>query len=879
MKEQERLLAVFFSILLILLGSTVIFGWLAHIPKMVQLIPGLVGMVFNTALCFILTGLLIINSNYFFKNQRFTQNILSSIIFFIALITLSQDLFHYNLGTDQIIIKPWLEDPNPTPGRMAPNTSLGFLLISIIGFIMPYGRHRKAAIIIQLLTVLILLIALLGLLVYSLKLEFIFRWYSYTRMAVHTAIGFLIASFAWWATWASSKWYRDFYQGQEDKKIILITGLILLSISMIAGLGGIAWLTYMNIAAVEQALQDNLQEKTSIISNEINSAKQTLTKIAFNPLLLNEIKKSPINITRLGEALNYLKPNNLVRFQLKDKQGEIIYSQGHLSSEPPLSIPLNFPEKINLIWKNGFWLKGEFILNAGVPQSKLATFIGEVPLTGINRIFKDNQVPNTSRELSMCVASSSKLATCFPNRFTQKVFTVDLYTNFKPLPMSYALARLKGVVHASDYRGHQVIAVYNYIPHMPLGLTLKIDTAEIYKPIAQQLKYVLPVAILFICGSLIFLYLQILPLVRKVVFSEKEAKEARERLEENVALLKKRNKEISLLRELSAHLLSCQTLKEAYRLIANCATHLLPHTSGVLYLSYSSTSQELISVLCWGDIKLKIKALKKDSCFALAQQTSRVITNITDIPICEHVSPTDLSYEPLFCIPLSIQGTVQGLLYVKQNNKQKINPHECENQRVLLGILSEQIALGISNIKLRIELQEHSFHDPLTGLYNRRYMESTLQDELLHAKQHALPLSIVLLDIDYFKRVNDHFGHDVGDAVLVALAQLLRSSIRSHDFACRYGGEEFFFFMSNSSKEVAIERAEQLHKKVAKLKFPRYNLGPITISIGIASYPADGDNLIALMKAADIALYFAKSTGRNKTISYSPKLHEKKLTK
>lgn len=116
---------------------------------------------------------------------------------------------------------------------MAPNTSIAFLIISMIGFFMPFGRYRKAAIIIQLLTVLILLIALLGLLVYSLKLEFIFRWYSYTRMAVHTAIGFLIASLAWWATWSGSKWYKEFYREQEDKKIILITGLIFLSISML----------------------------------------------------------------------------------------------------------------------------------------------------------------------------------------------------------------------------------------------------------------------------------------------------------------------------------------------------------------------------------------------------------------------------------------------------------------------------------------------------------------------------------------------------------------------------------------------------------------------------------------------------------------------
>lgn len=871
---KHRLFAVSCSILLILLGSTVIFGWLAHIPKMIQVIPGLVGMVFNTALCFVLTGILVIISNHDFKNQRAIQFSLSAIIFCISLLTLSQDLFHYNLGTDQFIIKPWLEDPNPTPGRMAPNTAIGLLLISLIGFCMPYGRYKKVAIIIQVSTVLILFISLLGLLVYSLKLEFLFRWYSYTRMAVHTAIGFLIASFSWWATWLGSKWYKDFYQGQEDKKIILITGIIFLSISMIAGLGGIAWLTYMNIGAAEQALQDSLQEKINIITEDINNTKQELTKIAFNPLLINEIKKTPIDLRRLNEKVQSIKPNHLSVIQLQDKKGKVIYSSGSLIVNPALSVSLNSSGKIDLIWKDGFWLKVQFFLSEGAKQPKGVKFIGEIPLTAVNRVFKVNEGGDYSRELTMCVSSAPQSALCFPNRFIKRIFKVELIKNLKPLPMSYAFSRAKGVVHTSDYRNRNVIAAYNYIPNLPLGLTMKFETAEIYKPIAQQLKYILPVVILFICCSLIFLYMQILPLVRKVVVSEKIAQEAKEKLELSFSLLKKRTHEISLLRELSAHLLSCPTLDEAYKRIVRCATRLLPSTSGALYLSYSSTSEELVRVLNWGRVKTIIISLKKESCFALSQKTRHIITNYSGNLRCKHILREELRYSPIFCIPLSIQDTAQGLLYMKQNKREEINHQEYENQRLLIGILGEQIALGISNIKLRNELQEQSFHDPLTGLYNRRYLDGALQGELRRAKQESLPLSIVLLDIDYFKRINDCFGHDAGDTVLVALAQILRDSIRSHDFACRYGGEEFIF-ISFTSKKIAMERSDNLHSKVAQLKFPQKDLGPIRISIGIASYPEDGNDPIDLIKASDIALYFAKNTGRNKTISYSPKLIEK----
>ena len=171
------------------------------------------------------------------------------------------------------------------------------------------------------------------------------------------------------------------------------------------------------------------------------------------------------------------------------------------------------------------------------------------------------------------------------------------------------------------------------------------------------------------------------------------------------------------------------------------------------------------------------------------------------------------------------------------------------------------------NVQMSIEM---AITDGLTGLFNRRYMETHLGTLLEQAAARGKPLTVLVLDVDYFKAVNDTHGHDAGDDVLREFSTRIRKSIRNIDLACRYGGEEFVIVMPETDMAVATSVAERLRRRIAAEPFAiQQNTGQIeiTISIGIAALGGTGDNAAALLKRADQALYRAKREGRNRVVA------------
>jgi diguanylate cyclase (GGDEF)-like protein len=186
--------------------------------------------------------------------------------------------------------------------------------------------------------------------------------------------------------------------------------------------------------------------------------------------------------------------------------------------------------------------------------------------------------------------------------------------------------------------------------------------------------------------------------------------------------------------------------------------------------------------------------------------------------------------------------------------------------QLALGV-GEQLAMALANFRLRDHLREQSIRDPLTNLFNRRYMEETFHRELSRAARDHVAIGVMQIDIDHFKTFNDSYGHDVGDALLRKFANLLIATFRDSDVPCRYGGEEFTLILINSSLEETELRARELQRAVTDLTLDlgaqRTSPPPPTLSIGIASYPAHGDTAETLIRAADQALYAAKSQGRD----------------
>ena len=168
------------------------------------------------------------------------------------------------------------------------------------------------------------------------------------------------------------------------------------------------------------------------------------------------------------------------------------------------------------------------------------------------------------------------------------------------------------------------------------------------------------------------------------------------------------------------------------------------------------------------------------------------------------------------------------------------------------------------NLKLQETLKNQSIRDPLTGLFNRRYLEESVEREIQQASEQQKTMGIILLDLDHFKRFNDSFGHQAGDAVLQAVGKLLIRSIRNVDLACRYGGEELIVILQNTDLHITQSRAERFRSevKLLRLEYGGKSLGSITSSFGVACFPEHGQTLEELVAAADTALYQAKELGR-----------------
>ncbi len=227
-------------------------------------------------------------------------------------------------------------------------------------------------------------------------------------------------------------------------------------------------------------------------------------------------------------------------------------------------------------------------------------------------------------------------------------------------------------------------------------------------------------------------------------------------------------------------------------------------------------------------------------------------------PVATHLAdPMPSAY---LCIPLSAQNETFGLLHLS------VPPGASgltDGKQHLAMTLAEHMSLALANLALRETLHSQSVRDPLTGLFNRRYLEASLEREVSRAKRSKRPLGIVMLDLDHFKPFNDTFGHEAGDNVLRELGTFLQRHVRGDDIACRYGGEEFTLILPEAPLEVTRARADQLRERIKQLQVDYCGqlLGPLTVSLGVAILPDHGTSGDAVLRAADAALYCAKAEG------------------
>jgi len=376
------------------------------------------------------------------------------------------------------------------------------------------------------------------------------------------------------------------------------------------------------------------------------------------------------------------------------------------------------------------------------------------------------------------------------------------------------------------------------------------------------------IAVLGIPLGLALILVVYLLLVREIArraAAEAEAREVQARLREGNAELEHRSGDLRALSRYGSMLQSCVGPDEALQLTMRMLSTLRPGTAGTLYRMRNS-QDHAEAALQWGEHRATSAAsMQPASCWALRRDQAHLSPEAAAAH-CPHVDHVAHERVATACIPLSAQGTQLGLLYLSDDDDGFLSRID------IIEAAAEQLSMALSNLSLRERLRVQSIRDPLTGMFNRRYLEESATREIARCQRRGLPLSLLMLDIDHFKAFNDVHGHAGGDALLAQFGKLLAEHSRGEDIACRYGGEEFTLIMPEAPAEAALQRATAICSAVEAMRVQHMGreLPRVTVSIGVAAFPDHGSDPETLMHAADEALYRAKHEGRNRVVTATP---------
>jgi diguanylate cyclase (GGDEF)-like protein len=328
--------------------------------------------------------------------------------------------------------------------------------------------------------------------------------------------------------------------------------------------------------------------------------------------------------------------------------------------------------------------------------------------------------------------------------------------------------------------------------------------------------------------------------------------------------LERRTSELDLLNRMGELLQASGTEGEAYEVFASFVGRFFPTENTIIAAINPSRNLLEIRSVSSIDAPRGEDVFGPDDCWALRRGRAHLVEAGTARIMCKHLAGAALN--SAYCIPLMAQGEAVGVLSFLQEDLGGRGLGWDEDHQRLAVTVADQLGLAIANLKLRETLRNQSIRDPLTGLFNRRYMEETLDRELARAERGKRPVTVIMLDLDHFKEFNDGFGHDAGDLLLREVGRLLRANVRKSDLACRYGGEEFVLILPDAPIDLGVQRMDRLRLALRDLSVlvRGQTLGGVTLSAGIASFPEHGLDSASLLVASDRALYRAKREGRDR---------------
>ena len=938
------------------LGLYIMMGWLLKEPTMVQLRPGQVAMVFNTAFCFAISGLALVLVFPKREYQRIFFRLTGILICVLGALNFAQNLFGHSYGIDWLGLHSWLTtDANPNAGRMAPNTALAMFLLGMVFFLMSGRISKWQVFTAQVFTVAVVGIGLTGLVGYTVDLQSLYSWFRGARMAPLTALGVIgIGVAAWLVLYRlmPEKFVRD------DERIRFVNAAVLILMVVTASLGSFAILQQSLEQSLSEKVVAALERRSAVFGEQIIQAMRVAEGSATRTDLVRAIDQKDAVKTKeaLQEILHNMLQLGFSAIAVEDRLGSPIIWAGDVELQPELQLPVAGYANADLRWI------GQMAMATRLPimsQNQLVGFLRVVvPLPLVTRQMVTLFGFGVSGEVGLCGAVSKNEVACFPQTRQPRAYRAPLLNKDGALlPMGLALAGNADVAKTQDYRGNQVLAAYK--PVMGgFGMVVKQDTAELYAPIRIQLEKMLAAMGLMVVAGIWVLRWQVRPLVAKLVKSEQVALASAHALavkEEQIRTVVDTAGEGIITMDDRGLIVSFNSA--ATRIFGHQSDAIIgrnvmalmpeelrrPHEKGFhrfletneprvigkqgvevsgLHLNGSVFPIELtVSEMKLGERRMfvgivKDISLRKHQEAVIFEEKERL--RVTLRSIADAVITTDTVGQVTYLNPVAEMMTgwsnqdalglpLPKIFRIVHQTNREIAPNPVD--QVLQGAESAGLAsdtmlirftdgaefaiedsaapirdrkgqvIGVVLVfhdvsqarQLAMEITHQATHDSLTELINRKEFERRLLSVLESGQTDKKSLTVLYLDLDQFKVVNDTCGHVAGDQLLKQITGLLRQKLRDSDTFARLGGDEFGVLLPGCPLISAMRIAEQLRQTVGDFRFVwQGKTFPIGVSIGLVTVSDECLTVSEVLKFADSACYVAKERGRNRIHVYEP---------
>ena len=511
----------FVGVLLVLLGCMVMLGWWMQLSALVRVLPSFTPMVFNTALCFVLAGgaLLVPFSDP--GPYRKITTVLGGALVVVAALILAEHLLRTNLGIDWPSLHAWVYDAGwKEPGRTSAGTAVGFLLSGAALVFATRVRRPWMGAAVRLLTFGVGAIGVLGLAGYLVSAPLLFPEYFFSGVAVHTATGLLLLAVGLRSAWTRLEWARTPLLARDDDRITAVGATILVAIALIAGVASFALLQGRVQTLVGGNVLAALTRRTDMLRDLIELRESNARLAATRPAVLRNLRviragrDDGSNIANVRAVIDSFLKEGFSGLAYYGADGKTVASGGAFAKTPELAVTLATPDSPELLWDGGFLLRHHIPLRDAAGE--VGRVLAEQPLPVLNRLAQNVLGMGATGDMGLCVVREEHLR-CFPQRLNPRVFSISpVNVAGESLPMARALRGETGVIITRDYRAQNVVAAYGPVGDFGLGMVVKIDAAEVFRPIREQLEIALGVLVLLAGVGTALLRSQVKPLATKL---------------------------------------------------------------------------------------------------------------------------------------------------------------------------------------------------------------------------------------------------------------------------------------------------------------------------------------------------------------------------